>query len=430
MNRQSAVPSKPILPEGFAPGRLGGSDPPSRISNEEFSSCVQRCIFNGVVPPIGGSPGHTTNNMMKTLVFATLLALSCQNLPAALQNAAARIYCESVYFVDGTEPNNEFKLLLSGVDQGANNELFPVDDTYTHHSYVYLEDQIFEDYIGGDLSLNIPDFVDVNKDGFHDFFDTSVAHSGTSSGTYTFPQFNSGTVSATWSRAAGTETGTVTLRLRQNNTTPWKTFTHTFLIFEYRGQVSYTPGSNTVSASIRVAQTGYPENVIGGPVQFTKSSSDRFNLLFTDALVWTNSSGFSLDLFEGEYYREETWPTNYYGWIEFLDGEPSDSQPDFTLWTLSIDDMNDTDKDGIPDFSDDLPAAPATPPALALRPLGSNFELKITGTTGRVHTVETTTNLAAGQWSVVTNVTLNASSQSVVLPMQNATSRFWRVYTK
>lgn len=366
---------------------------------------------------------------MKALIFTTLIGLFCQNAFAALQTAAARVYCESVYILEGSEPNNEYRLLLSGVDVGVNNELFPVDGTYTHHSYVYLEEQIFEDYIPGDMSLNLPTLPDNNKDGFPDFFDSTMAISGTSSGTYSFPGFNSGTVSATWTRPAGSEVGSVTLRFRQNNIVLWKTFTHTFLIFEYRGNVSYTPGSNVVSGALHVAQTGYPENVMGGAVRFTKSQSDKYNLLYTDAMVWTNGTGFNFELFEGEYYRDAAWPTNYYGWIEFADGEPSDAQADFTLWTLTIDDLNDADKDKIPDFSDDL-AAPVAAPKLELRPLGANYELRITGTQGREHRVETTTNLAAGPWVAVTNVILNATSQSVVLPAQNAGTRYWRAYAK
>lgn len=367
---------------------------------------------------------------MKAFYWAVfLVCLARQELPAALQSAVARAWCESVYLQEGPEPQGEFVLLVSGVDVGANNELFPINGAYSHHGYAYLEDQFFGDYIPGDIDISIPEYTDTNDDGFPDFFDSTVAISGTSAGTFDFPQYKSGTIQATWSRPKGSASGACTFVFKENKLTTWKTFTHTFLIMEYRGTVKYTPGSNTVSGGIQLSQTGFSESDMGGPLSFTKSATNKYNLLLSEPSTWTNTAGFNLDAYEIELARDLRWPTNYYGWLEFVDGDPSSEGQDFTLWTLAIDDLNDADKDGIPDFSDD-PGAQVMAPKLAIKSTGTNFLLRISGTVNRVHTVEASASLAPGSWTAATNITLNTSPQTIALPMDSAGKKFWRVYAK
>jgi len=129
-----------------------------------------------------------------------------------------------------------------------------------------------------------------------------------------------------------------------------------FELLDYTGPLSYTPGSNSVSAFVSLAQTGDTNNTMEGPIVFDKSPSDRFNELTNEPGVWTNAASQTLS-FDGELFtRVPRWPTNYAGYVFFADGDPSTPSPDYELWVLSINDTNDANANGIPDFSDDPPA--------------------------------------------------------------------------
>ena len=150
-----------------------------------------------------------------------------------------------------------------------------------------------------------------------------------------------------------------------------------FTLIEYTGPLTYTPGSNTVSAAVNLTQTGNPANTLHGPIVFAKSSTDRFNTLTNQPGVWTNASSQTLS-FDNEIFSRDipTWPTNYVGYVYFADGDPSTASPDYQLWVLSINDTNDANANGIPDFSDN-PASVTPPraPHLSLAPGSTNLLL-------------------------------------------------------
>ncbi len=366
---------------------------------------------------------------MRLIAYLALGAiLGALQTGLSAQTAKARLYCESLYVLSGTEPGADYTLEFSGIEFGVNNELLPTSGDFDHGAYAYLNDELFGDYIPGTLYVSLPTDADVNKDGFPDFFDSTQDSSGSTQGEYSFQGMTSGTVVATWSRAKGSVSGTCTFRLRPNNVYNWKTFTHSFVIFEYRGVATYTPKTNSVTASVQLSQTGFPENTFSGPINMLKSATNKYNLLQLQATRWTNSAAQELEVLMNEYERDTRWPTNYYGWLEFQDGDLNTSEADYTLWTLTVDDLNDQDGDKIPDFSDD-PLSPAVPPTLTITGR-TNLVLKVTGTVGRSHVLESSGTLAAGSWSTVSTFTLTNSPQSIPLPWQGATNRFWRVYVK
>ena len=129
------------------------------------------------------------------------------------------------------------------------------------------------------IYVDLPLGVDVNGNGFDDFFEVSQGVStAVTSGSYN-TDISSGTVTATWSRSAGSKDGTCQLDLNDDTYGDLGTYTCPFTLLEYTGPLTYTPGSNTVSATISLTQTGNSANTLLGPVTFVKSSTDHFNTL-------------------------------------------------------------------------------------------------------------------------------------------------------
>src|SRR5207249_1550530 len=76
------------------------------------------------------------------------------------------------------------------------------------------------------------------------------------------------------------------------------------------------------------------------------------------------------------FFRYLKRKTNYFGSVEF-------DAPDYNLWLLSIDDVNDADGDGIPDISDDPGSATVRRPTVLLSLGNSNLSFSISSTIGR-----------------------------------------------
>jgi hypothetical protein len=283
---------------------------------------------------------------------------------------------------------------------------------YSHWSYFALNDPNGAPVVVGTLNLNVPFNVDANGNGFSDFFEVARPVSSTmTAGTFS-SNIGGGSASATWSRAAGSKNGTCVLTLQPDI----GRFAHTFEIAEYTGNLAYAPGSNTVSGTVSLSQTENAGKQFFGPMSFVKASNDRFNLLQLQTGVWTNALSQTLPFSTNAFYRDSTWPTNYYGYVEFNDGDPNTSGLDYKLWTLSIDDPNDADHDGIPDFSDD-PLPPARPPMLTLKLGTTNLLLIISGEVGRSHLIQTNTSTASTSWQLAQSVTLATDPQTVSLPL-------------
>src|SRR5262249_5327441 len=139
--------------------------------------------------------------------------------PAALdaaETAQARLFCLSVRFQQGTEPNHEYVLDLSSIGFGGtpNGELLPTFAQPPHlpfASQVRLYDVLLDEEVAeGVMQLDAPLSGDANQNGYSDFFEVSQGISGTSAGVYSSP-VDSGTVRAAWSRAAGSKDGTCVL---------------------------------------------------------------------------------------------------------------------------------------------------------------------------------------------------------------------------
>jgi hypothetical protein len=346
----------------------------------------------------------------------------------AEQVAQARAFCVSLRFQRGTEPFDLYTLDLTTIQTGNNGELaMDLQGSYSHYSLLTMHDEVWFMDIPGTLALDVPMSADVNDDGFWDFFEVAQGVNAPSTGQYNFGSYGSGTVRASWSRAAGSRSGTCVLDFRVNQFQSLAVFTHAFELLEYTGPLSYTPGSNAVSGNVALTQTDNATSQLNGPVQFTKVPADKYNQLRLLAGAWTNELEQVLSFPLNYLERDARWPTNYYGWLEFDDGEPNTGEADYWLWMLSIDDAHDADHDGIPDFSDDPAAALPRRSQLRLTPTPTNLWLTISGDVGRTNHVQEAASLAVPTWQTIRSIRLTNDPQTVSLPLPANGPRFWRV---
>lgn len=346
---------------------------------------------------------------------------------AAPRTAAARLYCVSLRFNRGTEPYGLYSLDLTTLASGNNGELAPAfQGGYSHFSYLTLNDESWFIEVPGSLALNVPSGADADGDGFLDFFQVARAVNAISSGQYSFSGYGSGAVQASWSRAAGSRFGTCVLDFRMNPYQSLAVFTHTFELLEYAGSLTYEPASNQVTGAVALAQSDNPTGRLEGPWAAVRVATNRFNALWLLPGHWTNELDQTWSFPTNRLDRDTRWPTNYYGYLEFDDGDPSTSEADYWLWVLSVDDPNDADHDGIPDLSDDPAVSPPRRPRLELVRHAAGLWLVVRGDTGRVHQVQTTANLAAPDWQTVLTLTLTNDPQVVSLALPAGSPRFWR----
>lgn len=341
----------------------------------------------------------------------------------AAQTAQATLFCWSLRFHQGQGSFDE-TLDLSTIPGAPNGELASWFSTYTHRSGFSLDFSGFP--ITGTIYLDLPPNPDANGNGFDDSFEVSQAASGTSQGQYTTP-ISGGTVSATWSRAAGSSAGTCWLRLVDNTYGDLGTYRHTFEVLEYTGPLTYTPGTNTVFGSVNLTNA---TDQLQGPVSFAKSIANPLNRLTLQSAFLTNSAQQTFSLFETTVFtRDPALATNYYGAVEFDDGDLNTTGADYFSWELSIDDPNDSDHDGIPDFSDaPTSVVPPRRPLLLLARGETNLLLTISGDAGRLHHILETTDLATGNWRTNLSLTLTNDPQTVSLPLPDVAKKFWRVF--
>jgi hypothetical protein len=368
---------------------------------------------------------------MKQLLILLLVAggLLYSATSQGMETARARLFCLSLQFQEGPGPSGSgtYLNLSSTGESPYNGELLPYSSS-EWASYFFLYYGGFGT-IPGTIYVSLPSFTDANSNGFDDFFEVSQGVSATVTSGSEYTGISSGTVTATWSRAAGSTNGTCQLDLNDDTYGDLGTYTCPFTLLEYTGSLTYTPGSNTVSAAIALTQTGNSASTLQGPIVFIKSITNRFNVLTNEPGVWTNAAGQTLSFTNEVFTRGiPTWPTNYAGYVFFADGDPSTAAPDYQLWELSIDDMNDANANGIPDFSDDPSAVtPPRAPVLAIALGSTNLLLSISGDTGHTNQIQEIGSLTSTNWQTTLSFLQTNDPQVISLPLPAETPEFWRV---
>ncbi len=371
-------------------------------------------------------------NTLRPLLLVASLALV--PLAQAAQTAQARLHCWSLRF--GTASANgaygyEWDVNLTTLPSGLNGELaLDYTGTYTHYSYMEFYDDDYGVLLGGELGLNVPEGGDANGNGFPDFFEASQpVNNLVSSGSIlfdgsAFPE----PVQATWNREAGSSFAYCSLTM-PDPALPLVNITvnHFFTLLDYPGVLTYTPGASNVICTLSVTNNDIFDT-LGGSLEFVKSATNPANELTLVSAALTNLYGYPLGFYtETLFAREAAYPTNYFGLLEVLDGEPlgTPSDDDYFTWQLSIDDLNDSDHDGIPDFSDSPYVAPPRQPDLSLARGSGNLLLTISGDVGVDHLIERASAATGAAWTTATSVTLTNDPQTVPLPMPTNTT-FWR----
>jgi hypothetical protein len=367
---------------------------------------------------------------MLILMVASLCLLPSVN--HAAQTAQARMFCLSLHFQRGTA-NDMFgfrwTMDMTTFDFGLNGELAPGfwGPAYTNGAYFELSEELGGEIYSGGMALDTPDLADANNNGFADFFEISQAVPSLQvQGAYNLPDFGTGwrAFNAMWYRDAGSGIGALTYTI-PNPFGGNLSFYHQFELIEYAGPLANSPGSNAnaVLASLSLTNANSMSTLVG-PLSFVKSPTNRINRLTLQSTFLTNDARQVLTLYTNTtFVRRTGHPTNYYGNVEFDDGDLNTAgYEDYYTWQLSIDDPNDTDHDGIPDFSDDPPG-----PQLSLTLGPTNLLLTIRGVVGRLHQIQETSNLSSGNWRTNLPLLLTNNPQTVAIPLPATTPTFWRV---
>lgn len=353
-----------------------------------------------------------------------LVFLSISFHSPAAQTAQMRIVCYSLRF---QQAQNSFgdTLDLTSIPPQLNGELFPSGPGMSASNF-QLDWSGFP--ITGVLELELPDFTDDNGNGFNDFFEVAQGVAGTTTFGGYETAISTGSLLASWSRSPGSKNGTCVLTLHDDIYGSLGNYVHVFEVLEYAGPLTYMPGNSNVVAQLDLAQTGEPANTLQGAALFSKTVPGYPDYLVLREGFWTNAAAQVLTLIESDLDRDTNLGTNYFGYVEFADGDVNTAGYDYPYWELSIDDLNDSDHDGIPDFSDDPGVVLPRFPTLALQLTATNLLLTISGDVGRLHHVLGRTNLTAGTgWQTNLSVTLTNDPQIVALPLPTTPARFWQV---
>ena len=379
---------------------------------------------------------------VKLYFFIAFLSLVTCGFGAA-QTAPARMYCLSIKVSHGVNSYGDAITLNYAARPDSADELGPnwfpghheivLPPDFGYNSNLDLWDNTYGYSSFGTIYVNLPVETDANGNRFPDFFEVSRATSVTVPGAFTYwdpySGAGSGNINAVWTRSAGQKAGTYRMTFNDNDLGDyWGTMQGTFEIIEYTGTITYTPATNSVSATIALAQTGASANTFQGPIQFVKDPVDWANTLTNLPGAWLNGSAQTCVFTNGYFFRNPSYPTNYAGYIAFDD----DLDETYTIyayatWVLSINDTHDTDSDGIPDFSD-IPSATPPPrrPTISLARTSTNLLFTIRGDINHLHVIQQVPAITSTNWQPVVSVTLTNDPQVVPVAFPTG-STFYRV---
>jgi len=334
----------------------------------------------------------------------------------------------------------QYRLSFSTTDDNSiNSELFQSGGTVQ-----YQTDAII-DYPGSEalgaliglLTLQTPLGGDTDVNGVTDFLEVQRAvPTTTTTGEIEIDDgidFSRGTVSATWQRAANSTTGTVQFKVSlpdfglQN-----LTFDHTFEIFQYRGVLTYSRNGTNVTAAVNLPRVGATGSFVGN-LPVTRVSNVELNRA---PVSWSGPGGQTFDVLGTEDVEGVPFPIThvigrFYGGLVLLaDGDPTTPFPDeYDYFDLLIEDLNDSNGNGLPDLTDDLFPAP-TRPTLAASITAGLVQIQVHGTPGARYVVESSPTLPATTWSSIGEIVLDAAGKgSLNAGDASGTARLFRTRT-
>jgi hypothetical protein len=347
----------------------------------------------------------------------------------AEQSAQVTLYCNSLRFPPASSGSQTLSLTTASDPTQINNELAPVPDpTLPSYGSGFALDDPTLGAITGQIYFDTPPPSDTNDDGFDDFYQVAQAVPSTVTQGEFFTAVDNGTVTATWGREAGSSTGSCSVQLTAKTFGQLGTFTFTFELLTYKGVLNYTPATNPITGSLNLTNVESASNLLTGPVTLTRADgAKRFNNLTLQAGTLTNAQSQVLSYQAQQIQRDVNRNTNYYGFMIFADGDLTTSTPDFTQWVLSIDDSNDANHNGVPDLSDDPSPPVSTPPLLSLTQSGNQLLLTITAAASQSYQLQEIVSLGQTNWQTTQTVAVTNSPQTVLLPIPETPTRFWRL---
>lgn len=337
----------------------------------------------------------------------TLTSLSMK-VPAASLNLLGQVYSLAFSTTDDGTSNGELYAFGSGQYESTATLHYPGSDALGP--------------LVGALELTTPLSGDLNVNGVTDFLevDRAIAKT-TTTGTIDIDdgmEVSQGTVTATWTRAAGSAVGTVEMKVSLPDFGFQSlAFNSSFEIFQYKGTLTYNRNSNAVTASVNLPRQGAAGSFVGSMPMTRTSDFD----LDRAAVTWKGPGGLDFALLGSNDIEDAPLPVNYVakqfyaGLIVLADGDPTTPFADeYDFFDLLIEDPNDTDGDGLPDLTDSLSVAPVRP-TLAATLAAGNVRVRVTGGTagGRV-AVERSPALPSSEWIRVGEVTLDAAGKGEV----------------
>lgn len=337
-------------------------------------------------------------------------------------DARISLHCLSVRITTGAASSLGLSYTLditsSRPESGViNHELHPIfgaEAPATHGSYYLINGDIFFEPVPGRLLLDVPESRDSDTNGMPDFYEVGHAFQATTQGIFEDIE-NSGNVTAVWTRAANSRLGTCRLTFD----TYGLTFDHSFEIQEFRGVLPYQIEGTDAVASVTLTQADNESRTWSGRLVFQRNNIDQLAL---QSGALTNELEEALDYLESpEIFR---FGSTYADFFIFRDGDLSTSVEDYDFWWLRIDDPNDTNGNGIPDFSDT--PSQAVSPLLDLRRDGDKLLLSITGQIGQTYDLEHSEVIVPANWSVLDRITLTNNPQVTEIALPSGPS-FWRL---
>ena len=361
--------------------------------------------------------------LMNRLLLLAFVLLASAFLALGANQARVSLHCLSLRVQQGTAEQQGLGFTLdisAALAEGEmNGELEPQlapGAVFSHGAYYIMNGDVIFEPIMGWIEMDAPPAADANSNGVADFFEVSQPVSNAQTDGAYDDGASSGPARVTWSRAAGSATGTCQIHFPDLGLA----FLHEFSIIEYQGALEYSLNGLRAQTSFALTNLADATRTLLGPIVYQIEST---NLLRGVSGGFTNELGEELELYNSFPAREGNI---YLGVYEMLDGDLSTIDTDYDYWFLRIEDPNDKDGNGIPglsDVNDDTSPAPA--PRLSLRPANAKLELSIEGQAGKVYAIQIASALG-GAWADHLTITLTNATHVLELPLPATSQSYWR----
>jgi hypothetical protein len=181
----------------------------------------------------------------------------------------------------------------------------------------------------------IPDLIERDKTFYHGILGKAFI---------LWPATNTLILEGVFSRAAGSSLGAYTGIMRGTGANYH--FTGSLGLLSLEGEVAYSRGTpNTLDFFlVRTGQLGQQSFLTG-----TSTYRATRNAVQISRTILTSNTGETYIIKPSTLLRKND---RYVGALTFVDGSPETPWPDFLNWVVEITDLNDSDDNRIPDFSD------------------------------------------------------------------------------